>query len=64
VLSRDREQHKHLLVLPGLALENCDVYEGGSSASAFAAKTSSSTWSASSMSAASAAAVSGAPTPN
>jgi uncharacterized protein YbjT (DUF2867 family) len=27
VLSRDREQHKHLLVLPGLSLENCDVYE-------------------------------------
>ncbi len=27
VLSRDREQHKHLLVLPGLAIENCDVYD-------------------------------------
>jgi uncharacterized protein YbjT (DUF2867 family) len=27
VLSRDRELHKHLLVLPGLTLENCDVYE-------------------------------------
>jgi uncharacterized protein YbjT (DUF2867 family) len=27
VLSRDREQHKHLLVLPGLYLENCDVYQ-------------------------------------
>jgi NADH dehydrogenase len=27
VLSRDREQHRHLLVLPGLTLENCDVYE-------------------------------------
>jgi uncharacterized protein YbjT (DUF2867 family) len=27
VLSRDREQHKHLLVLPGLTLQNCDVYE-------------------------------------
>ncbi len=27
VLSRDREQHKHLLVLPGLTLENCDVYK-------------------------------------
>jgi len=27
VLSRDREQHKHLRVLPGLALENCDVYD-------------------------------------
>src|ERR1700722_5460784 len=26
VLSRDREQNKHLLVLPGLTLENCDVY--------------------------------------
>src|ERR1700692_1041230 len=25
-LSRDREQHKHLLVLPGLTLENGDVY--------------------------------------
>jgi NADH dehydrogenase len=27
VISRDREQHKHLLVLPGLTLENGDVYE-------------------------------------
>ena len=27
VLSRDRERHKHLLVLPGLSLENCDVYD-------------------------------------
>src|SRR3979490_562827 len=27
VLSRDREQHKDLLVLPGLTLQNCDVYE-------------------------------------
>src|ERR1700728_1056640 len=27
VLSRDRELHKHLLVLRGLTLENCDVYE-------------------------------------
>jgi uncharacterized protein YbjT (DUF2867 family) len=27
VLSRDREQHKHLLVLPGLTLVNCDVYQ-------------------------------------
>jgi uncharacterized protein YbjT (DUF2867 family) len=27
VLSRDREQHKHLLVLPGLTLEYCDVYQ-------------------------------------
>jgi uncharacterized protein YbjT (DUF2867 family) len=26
-LSRDRELHKHLLVLPGLTLENCDVYQ-------------------------------------
>src|SRR5258708_33888397 len=26
VLSRDREQHKHLLVLPGLTLEKCDEY--------------------------------------
>jgi NADH dehydrogenase len=27
VLTRDREQHKHLRVLPGLNLENCDVYD-------------------------------------
>ncbi len=27
VLSRDRELHKHLLVLPGLTLENCNVYQ-------------------------------------
>lgn len=27
VLSRDRELHKQLLVLPGVALENCDVYD-------------------------------------
>jgi NADH dehydrogenase len=27
VLSRDRERHRHLLVLPGLTLENCDVYQ-------------------------------------
>jgi NADH dehydrogenase len=27
VLSRDRERHKHLLVLPGLTLDNCDVYD-------------------------------------
>jgi uncharacterized protein YbjT (DUF2867 family) len=27
VLSRDREQHKQLLVLPGLTLDNCDVYD-------------------------------------
>ena len=26
-LSRDREQHKHLRVLPGLTLENCNVYD-------------------------------------
>jgi uncharacterized protein YbjT (DUF2867 family) len=26
-LSRDREQHKHLLVLPGLTVENGDVYD-------------------------------------
>src|ERR1700690_3963197 len=26
VLSRDRERHKQLLVLPGVTLENCDVY--------------------------------------
>src|ERR1700675_3823656 len=26
VLSRDREQHKHLLVLPGLTLDNCEAY--------------------------------------
>src|ERR1700722_19662404 len=27
VLSRDREQHKPLLVLRGLTLKNCDVYD-------------------------------------
>ena len=27
VLSRNREQHKHLRVLPGLELENCNVYD-------------------------------------
>jgi len=27
VLSRNRERHKHLLVLPGLEIENCDVYD-------------------------------------
>lgn len=27
VLSRDRELHKQLLVLPGLSLDNCDVYD-------------------------------------
>ena len=26
-LSRDRERHKHLFVLPGLTIENCDVYQ-------------------------------------
>ncbi len=30
VLSRDRERHKHLKVLPGLILENCDVYDEAS----------------------------------
>jgi NADH dehydrogenase len=30
VLSRDRERHKHLKVLPGLSLENCDVYDEAS----------------------------------
>jgi uncharacterized protein YbjT (DUF2867 family) len=29
VLTRDRELHKHLLVLPTLALENCNVYDAG-----------------------------------
>ncbi len=27
VLTRDREQHKHLRVLPGVALVNCNVYD-------------------------------------
>src|SRR5271155_2642119 len=27
VLTRDAQQHKHLLVLPGLSLENCDVHQ-------------------------------------
>lgn len=27
VLTRDREQHKHLRVLPGVVLENCNVYD-------------------------------------
>jgi uncharacterized protein YbjT (DUF2867 family) len=27
VLSRNREMHKHLLVLPGLTIENCDLYK-------------------------------------
>jgi NADH dehydrogenase len=30
VLSRDCEQHKHLKVLPGLTLANCDVYDEAS----------------------------------
>src|ERR1700688_1770486 len=38
VLSRDREQHKHLLVLPGLTLENCDVYEEGQLSERFRGK--------------------------
>jgi uncharacterized protein YbjT (DUF2867 family) len=29
VLTRNREAHKHLLVLPGLRLLNCDVYDAG-----------------------------------
>jgi NAD dependent epimerase/dehydratase family enzyme len=29
VLSRDRERHKQLLVLPGVEIENCDVYDRG-----------------------------------
>jgi NADH dehydrogenase len=28
-LTRNREEHKHLLVLPGLSLLNCDVYDAG-----------------------------------
>src|SRR5271166_1881254 len=35
VLSRDREQHKHLRVLPGLELENCDVYDPAALAERF-----------------------------
>ena len=38
VLSRDREQHKHLLVLPGLTLENCDVYDGAQLSERFRGK--------------------------
>jgi uncharacterized protein YbjT (DUF2867 family) len=38
VLSRDREQHKHLLVLPGLTLENCDVYEAAQLSERFRGK--------------------------
>ncbi len=30
VLTRSREAHKHLLVLPGLSLLDCDVYNAGS----------------------------------
>jgi NADH dehydrogenase len=37
-LSRDREQHKHLLVLPGLTLENCDVYQEAQLAERFRGK--------------------------
>ena len=29
VLTRNREMHKHLLVLPGLSLLDCDVYDAG-----------------------------------
>jgi NADH dehydrogenase len=35
VLSRDREQHKHLRVLPGLTLENCNVYDSAALAERF-----------------------------
>jgi uncharacterized protein YbjT (DUF2867 family) len=35
VLSRDREQHKHLRVLPGLELQNCDVYDPAALAERF-----------------------------
>ena len=35
VLSRDRERHKDLLVLPGLALENCDVHDEAALAERF-----------------------------
>jgi NADH dehydrogenase len=35
VLSRDREQHKHLRVLPGLTLENCNVYDPAALAERF-----------------------------
>jgi NADH dehydrogenase len=38
VLSRDREQHKHLLVLPGLTLENCDIYDEAQLAERFRGK--------------------------
>src|ERR1700686_4949308 len=38
VLSRTREQHKHLLVLPGLTLENCDVYEAAQLSERFRGK--------------------------
>jgi NADH dehydrogenase len=35
VLSRDREQHKHLRVLAGLTLENCNVYDPAALAERF-----------------------------
>ncbi len=38
VLSRDREQHKHLRVLPGLALENCDVGDSAALSEQFRGK--------------------------
>ena len=38
VLSRDREQHKHLRVLPGLVLENCDVTDSASLSERFRGK--------------------------
>lgn len=38
VLSRDRELHKHLLVLPGLDLQNCAVYDPAQLAEFFRGK--------------------------
>jgi uncharacterized protein YbjT (DUF2867 family) len=38
VLSRARERHKHLLVLPGLTLENCDVYDAAQLSERFRGK--------------------------
>lgn len=35
VLTRDRERHKHLRVLPGLTLANCNVYDGAELAERF-----------------------------
>ncbi len=35
VLSRDRERHKQMLVLPGVALENCNVYASAELAERF-----------------------------